>query len=315
MKFTHFIIFPLIFLACNKGLKNSYVLSNLPTKRIALSGPIGVLWQTHLKADLNQFFIVNDSLLLIGDSNGGITTLNLRSGIKSDRYWIPNKRPIRLYDASNKILYFSSETQKEIWAWDLVNADKVWKKKFTIDYDEMQLVDSTLFFKSDSSLAKVKANNGEIILSNNFDVQHTTGFIYNDGIFYVCTQNGVLKRFDANLTKVDELKLNMEMVESITQINKSILFYNTLGHVKMYSMDAHSIYYENEYGSTIFSSPFHAHDQIIVPFANGKVSSYSIQNDSLLWSFSLKSLLNLNIMLDEENIIIPYARGIIVALD
>lgn len=300
---------------CHKGLRQPYRIETKPVESPAFADSVEQVWAYKLKAHPNQIIVLNDSLVLFGDSNGGVTVLNGHNGERIDRYWKPFKRPVQLYGIVDSVLYFSSETINEIMAWDIANAKNIWKRNFRFDYNEMIYDDSTLYLKSDSTLAKINALSGDTLSSVKLKGKSAAGFIYTHETFYVCSQNGQLCAFDKNLKNKGNVNLKLDVVESVSQHKELLIAYNTGGSIRLYSPVTGMIQYSKDFNELLYAPPTIQRDLVIVPYANGTVVAYSLENESQQWSYSFNSLLNLELLATEENLIIPYARGRVVGLD
>lgn len=314
MRILLIIILLSIFIHCGKGLRHRYTLSDDITLTITLGEAAHVLWHKKLKAEIHSTYTLNDSLLLIGDSRGGVTVLDVTNGKTIDAYWKPFKRPVQLYGRHGVKFLFSSKTDKEIIAWDLEKAAKAWQKKFEHDYDEMITIDSTLYFKSDSVLVKMLADDGTVFRSHILETPHVPGFFCVNNAFFICSQNGVLKFYDHSLQLVDKYNVQLQLVEKMLRYGDNILIYNTSGEIRVFSLERHLLIYQNSRGKTLYSSPLLIHDQIIIPYANGELESRSLDSDSLNWRFSFKSLINLSPIRMNDSVYFTTARGEVICL-
>ena len=309
-----FLVLLLLLTSCHNGLKKSYHFSQEPVMKIILSTGPEEKWTSKLKSYPQNRFVTNDSLLLIGDSRGGVSILDLFTGDRIDRYWRPFKRPIQLYHISDSILYLSSESEKEIIAWDLIKTSKQWKKKFSYDFYDLIHNDNMLFLKSDSAVASIHALSGEIQHINNMGVRLAKGFVLFDNMIYVCTEQGQLIALNSDLERIHETDLNIHVVEAISRQHDRLIVYNTDAWIRIFSLIEKKITSSFNFDKHLFSAPQISKNRIYMPFAEGRIEARTLELDSLLWSFSLQSLLNQNILVTSENIIIPFARGKVVSL-
>ena len=304
----------LVFVCCAGSFRHSYVLQPPSAPTIALSDSAEIRWKMKLKAYPNNCIALNDTILLISDSNGGVTTIDLRTGVRHDRYWRPFKRPVRLLGFKGNIVFLSSCETKEVIAWDLKNAHKIWKKTFAEYFSEMVLHQTALYFKSDSIIAKVNALNGNVILSQNLHEPLARGFIYFNDHLFVFAAKGILHSFDLNLEEKNRSMLEIHHAEEMVQFGERLLFYNTRGNVRVFSLQSKAVC-ALDFDDPIYASPLIVDDHVFVPFARGRIDARSLENDSLIWRFSHKSLLNIAPLLIKENIIIPFARGQVVVIN
>ena len=312
-----FIILTLFLLVagCYRGLRQTYTIKAHSNKSSALSHPVDLLWQSKLKAYPNQVINLNDSLLLIGDSRGGVTTLNKNTGERGDRYWRPFKRPIQLYGLLDSVLYFSSETEKNIVAWDMKKAAQLWKKRFDVDYNQLLSIDSLLYLASDSSVAMISATLGVQFRAIQLDKKLARGIAHAKNKIYICSESGELQEFDQNLQSTDNKDLNIQMVKAILLQGERLLLYNSRGSVRIVALNNSTIEFSKDFGANLYAAPRLVNDLLIVPFATGQVSAYSLNDATQKWSFFTESLLNLDLLITNESIIIAYARGQVVSID
>ncbi|MBN1561850.1 PQQ-binding-like beta-propeller repeat protein [candidate division KSB1 bacterium] len=305
----------LILAGCHRGLRQPCSIETSWNKSLDLSNPVAQLWQSKLKEHPDQVIHLNDSLALIGDSRGGVTTLNLNSGDRMDRYWKPLKRPIQFYGQINSVLYLSSESENDIIAWDLKNAALLWKKEFDVDYDRMISVDSVLYLRSDSSVAKISARTGALLQNIQLEEKLAKGIAGAGDKIYICTESGDLQEFDQQLNSLGELDLNLPMVKAILQQGERLIAYNSRGSIRIVALENAHIEFSNDFGAELYAAPCLTNGLVIVPFAAGTVAAYSLHDASLEWSFSAASLLNLDLLITNRCIIVVYARGQVVSID
>lgn len=305
----------LLLAGCHSGLKQRYSIETSLNKSLDLSNPAAQLWHRKLKAHPHQVIHLNDSLVLIGDSRGGLTALNVNSGDRTDRYWRPFKRPIQFYGQVDSVLYFSSDSEQEIIAWDVHNAVQLWGKKYQVDYNDMLSVDSVLYFLSDSSVAEINASSGALLQTKQLETKLAKGIAHARDKIYMCTETGDLLEFDRHLNRIDNMELNIPMVEAVLQQGEHVVVYNSRGSIRIVALNNFEIEFSKDYGTALFAAPRLIDELLIVPFATGTVSAYSLDDASRAWSFSVTSLLNLDLLITKESIIVVYARGQVVCID
>ncbi|MBN1481162.1 PQQ-binding-like beta-propeller repeat protein [candidate division KSB1 bacterium] len=305
----------LMLAGCHGGLKQPYSIEPSLNNSLALRNPADQLWHNKLKAYPNQIVNLSDSLVLIGDSRGGLTTLNINTGDRTDRYWRPLKHPVQFYGHGDSVLYFSAETDKEIIAWDIHKTVQVWEKKFDVDYHEMIFIDSLLYFLSDSSVAKISATLGDVFQTIHLEAKLARGTARARDKIYICTESGELLEFDQQLNNTDKMDLNISMVEAMWQFGERALVYNSRGSIRIVALEKAEIEFSKDLNVALYAAPRLANDLLIIPFATGKVSAYSLKEARQKWSFAAGSLLNLDVLITNETIIFAYARGQVVCLD
>ena len=314
---TRFVILTmlLLMLGCARSLKQPYSIETPASFATDLQKPVDELWQNKLKAYPNQVMFLNDSLLLIGDSRGGLTTFNINTGDRTDRYWRPLKRPVQLYDRLGSVLYFTAESERDVIAWDLQHAEQLWKIKLDIDYSDMIAVDSMLYAISDSSAAKIDAQSADLLKTIPFETKLIKGVAYAEDKIYFCSESGELFEFDQHLDRLDQMDLDLPMVHGLQQHRDRLIVYNSQASIRIVDLKKFAIEFSTDLGEPLYAAPRVAHDLLIVPFATGTVTAYSMTDASPAWRFSGKSLLNLDLLITDHNIILVYARGQVVSLN
>ena len=311
-----FLLFIFIFaMSCSKGLQRNYTIEDRPPFRLQPSDSLRTKWEQKVKGFLVDVKTLNDKYILLTESRGGLTVLNLETGKKEDNYWSKYKNPVQLYGVIDHKLFFSSEEKKEVICWNLLTSEFVWKKKLKHDYDSMVIHSDTLYFQAVNALAAVNAVNGGIIKTRQINASLRPGLVnYGDSIIGIDVQ-GTLRIFSKQLKPVETNELDVAMAQPLVQHSNTLLVYNTDGKVKRFSLLEKRIVYSRDFERTLYAKPLLLGNVLVVPFADGVVHAYDMTSNALQWTFQREGLLNINPVYIDEKLVLFYARGEIVILD
>ena len=314
---TKYIILVFIFLlSCSMKFKRSY-LPQTPSQadNICRSDSLEKIWSKKINAYPENILYLNDQTLLIGDSRGGLLTLDLVEGEKIDRYWKDYIRPIRFYNIFDNVLYFTSVNEDEIKAWDLKKARLKWKNKYDHDFTHLIKFKNKYYVKHDRGIALLDTSNGKIIDALNLDFRLAPDFIKTDQHLIAITEKGRLLMVNSNLKIAQKFDTGIQLPGNLIIHENNLLINNSSGKVKIIDLNNFENVFAENYNRTIYAEPLFLNEKLILGFADGEVIAIDRIRGEVSWKFSRPDLLSLDMIPCQNRVIVTYSPGKIYFLE
>ncbi|HMA62609.1 MAG TPA: PQQ-binding-like beta-propeller repeat protein [bacterium] len=273
------------------------------------------IWSKKINAYPENILSLNDQTLLIGDSRGGLMTLDLMEGEKIDRYWKDYIRPIRFYNIFDNVLYFTSINKNEIKAWDLKKARLKWKNKYDHDFTHLVHFNNKYFVKHDRGIARLDTSNGKITQELKLDARLAQDFIKTDQHMIVATENGRVLMINSKLKIVKRFDTEILIPRNLIYHENELLINNSSGKIRIIDINNFETVFVENYKKTIYATPLFINKKLIMGFADGEVIAINWKSGEVNWRFSRTNLLSLDMITCQDRVIVTYSPGEIYCLE
>ena len=308
----------LILKQCSPGIHQSAMfLTEEQVIGSQLAAQPELIWKHRLATPVKDIFAVNGQRLLLNTFRGELYLLALQSGKRTGKIWKTYRRPADLLfvDSANNQIYMIANRDNQFIHYNLKSAQI--ESKFKIKNLLGSAVihhDTVTARQSARRIIQFQLNNGTVIRELQLPEQITWGiFEYHDQ-YLLYTTDGMLRFFDRNLIPTGTLQLPLSITPELF-INGDYC-YGVDSHGKFLVIDLinRNIQLEKNFTAPIFTPPFIRDRQVILGCGDGSVFRIDLTSGAEIWHFSGSGLINQPLFAAGQRILVPYARGEIVAL-
>lgn len=272
-------------------------------------------WKEKLVSPAIGVEAINDTTIIIYTHRGEVFYIDLEDGKVTGNIWQPFREPVAARLRQDNLLFVGGVLDAKLTAFNLENRKIAWKKrKLQINPNSLMLSSDSLVTFNNNYIYKIDKHSGEIInrAANKLNIRD--GLKILEGRVAAIDESGALYIYDGNLIpgKIVNLKLAAD--------NKSVV-HNSLiaavdgnGRVAVFDISKNKIVVEKSLGSPVYAPPFYDGESLVIGKSNGEVVSYD-GNGVELWIYRGEGLINKPLYSTGNELIVPYARGLIVALN
>jgi len=303
---------------CSPGIRQSAVFL---TEEQVISSQLPVqpelIWKHRLATPVKNIFAVNDQRLLLNTFRGELYFISLQSGKRTGKIWKPYRRPADLLfvDQANNQIYMIANRDNQFIHYDLKSSRIESKFKInnllgdaTIHHDTVTVRQST------KRITQFRLNDGAVIRELQLQEQITWGiFVYlNQYLLY--TADGMLRFFDQNLVSAGTLHLPLSITPELLIVADYGYGVDSRGKFLVIDLINRDIRLEKNFHAPIFISPLIRDEKATLGCGDGRVFQIDLTSGEEIWHYSGSGLINQPLFTIGQSILVPYARGEIVAL-
>ncbi|MFH1852572.1 MAG: PQQ-binding-like beta-propeller repeat protein [Candidatus Neomarinimicrobiota bacterium] len=259
--------------------------------------------------------VLNQDLALILSYRGEIYLWDLNQGQRQGRVWQPYRQPISNHCIDGNRLYFSSIIDGLISAYDFSLQKKLWRNRKLKAPGAIAVIDSLVFYQEQRNIVAGNAANGKFIARRALPVDFASEFYISGGTIAVFSTTGNLHRFTTGLEPLEPLSLDLDQSLSAAITGDRIAAGDAHGRLVVCDLAAGQLIYATKLDGPIYTSPLINDELVICAHGSGFVSAINPESGELQWQFQGQGLVNQPLLIAGNVIIVPFARGRIVALD
>jgi outer membrane protein assembly factor BamB len=275
-------------------------------------------WTFKSPSPPNHALLLNDSSLLITTHRGELFGLNLHSGKRITRLWKPFKKPVEIlaFDTRHGVLFLTSTVDKKVLAYQLTTADILWEIPLAHALPEMIIQDEWAVVPVlRRQLQLLDKHTGTLLSSQVLPGVLSSGLFQIDSSYWALLESGELLCFDQQLKLAGKYSIVCSPQSALGICGQIILIGDAEGRLYLFDSRSRKLLLRDRYKQPFYTAPLLSDALIIAAKADGQVMALDSCSTKVQWKFCEDGLINLPLQQCDGLVIIPYTKGVLVALD
>jgi len=280
------------------------------------ASPPQKIWQSKLPSPPKEILILNDQKALITTFRGELFLLNLATGKRCSRFWMPFRKPVQilLCDQRQGEIVVSGINDPKVYRYDLCTGRVLLETRLPgLDGTMMADEDGLFAVQNLRTLLKLTPLTFKVLAKLELPTNVAAGAFAFKGRPALLTTDGHWRVYDKNLTLKQDLNLALNPYPVVGFYSDHLVIADSKGSVLI--LNDEGIKYRRELGKAIFAAPILDADNLLVACADGEVISINWRNDKINWRWQGAGPVGRKLWICNDVLLVPYTRGKIVAIE
>ena len=326
LKQSRLALLGLLLVTCYKGPIQLNQPPALPVENAWLHAAPEEVWSVKLISPPASLITLADGQLMVLTYRGELCIYNLIIGKLTGRVWQPLRMQITGYTLGDEhqILYFASARDKELHAYDLMAARKLWKLQYGDLTGNMTTVGQQLFAATKGgSIIAVNRAAGNVVWAKRFPGRFTNGVYGFGNRVLALSDRGQMYAFDViaadSIAMAWQQEITVQPTYQAVPTPQGLLICDSFGRILVIEPDSGGVIFNNLLPAPIYSKPLVTDGAAIIATSSGRVYAINLDSGEIMWEYEGAGLVNLPIIAatgaTPTIAVIPYSRGTVVALE
>ncbi len=273
-------------------------------------------WEYKLPAPPFALLPLNPRQLLLTSFRGDLYLINLKTGKRSSRFWVPYRKPVQILycDRQSDLLYLSGINESKVYVYDLrAGAIKREVRLAGLRGKGVLLGEYLYTVQKGRTLLKIDKATLKINAKHDLTANAVAGVFAFNGYLAVLTENGCWQSFQPDLTEVHKIDLGFNPHPVVADQQGIFLIADSKGTIVVLKDEVPIFRYS--FAKPIYAAPAIGDNCLYIAFADGEVVAVDITSNQILWRWQGEGLVNQPIQINQSVLLVPYACGKVVVLD